>query len=218
MADHKPSQYYDGARCDYIQILSDVRPSRVLELGCGTGGTGAQALEQGLCTEYVGIEVCKPAAEKARSVLTRVHVGDVDELTLPYEPNAFDALIASEVLEHLRAPEQTLQRLLPLVKPGGVILASSPNIAWYGNLLNLVRGKFDYTESGMMDSTHLRWFTPESFASMFHRVGVEVDSLGPNGELRGVKRWIDIATRRRLQHLLWYQVNMRGHKRHKLQA
>jgi 2-polyprenyl-3-methyl-5-hydroxy-6-metoxy-1,4-benzoquinol methylase len=166
----KPAHgYYDNVRWEYVEIVSEVRPHRVLELGCGTGATGARALQQGYCAEYVGIEASEPAAAEACRVLTQVAIGDVEAISLPYGPNTFDMLIASEVLEHLRAPEHTLQRLIPLLKPGAVVLASSPNIAWYGNVLNLLRGKFDYTESGMMDTTHLRWFTPASFASMFQR-------------------------------------------------
>jgi len=117
------------------------------------------------------------------------------------------------VLEHLRAPERTLQRLLSLLKPGALVLASSPNIAWYRNVLNLLRGRFEYTESGMMDRTHLRWFTPNSFSSMFQDLGVEIDKLGPIGTLPRAARWIDVATFSRIQHLLWYQINLKGHKR-----
>jgi SAM-dependent methyltransferase len=210
--DHKPAQYYANPRWDYIRALSEIRPTRVLELGCGNGATGARALEQGLCCEYVGIEICSAVAQEARKVLTAVHIGDVDELTLPYEVHTFDAFIASEVLEHLRAPERTLQRILSLVRPGGVILASSPNIAWYRNVLNLLRGRFEYTESGMMDRTHLRWFTPNSFASMFQQLGVEIDNIGPINPATGVTRFLDLATLNRFPHLFWYQINIRGHK------
>jgi 2-polyprenyl-3-methyl-5-hydroxy-6-metoxy-1,4-benzoquinol methylase len=141
-----------------------------------------------------------------------VHVGNVDEIDLPYPPSQFDALIMSEVVEHLVDPEATLRRLVALVRPGGRIMASSPNVAHWRIVKALVAGRFDYVDAGPMDRTHLRWFTPQSYADMFERAGVVVDTVGPLGPLAGRQRLIGALLGARLRHLLYYQISLIGHR------
>jgi SAM-dependent methyltransferase len=148
-------------------------------------------------------------ADLARRVLTDVHVGDVESLVLPYTEGTFDALVCSEVLEHLADPESTLRKLLALVKPGGRIYASVPNLAHWRIVLGLLRGRFDYQDRGPMDRTHLRWFTPRSFRALFERCGVEVDHLAPIGSRSRLR---PLVSRLPLEHLLWYQIDLRGRR------
>ncbi len=206
----KDASYFGGARADYVSRLPSDSKARILELGCGDGATVALALQQEKCCEYVGIEMFRPMAEIAADRISKVHVGNVDEVDLPYDANYFDALIMSEVLEHLIDPETTLKRLVRLVRPGGMIFASSPNIAHWRIIRSLIDGKFEYTESGAMDRTHLKWFTPSSYARMFRNSGVAVEYVGPISPLKGRQRIFAKFLTSKFEHMIYYQINLIG--------
>ena len=205
----KAADYFAGVRRDYLAEMPDNPAAAILELGCGAGGTGALALRLGKAATYVGIELFEPMAREARRVLTTVHTGNVESMTLPYAPGTFDALVCSEVLEHLTNPEATLGRLIPLLKPGGRVYASVPNLAHWKIVLGLLRGRFDYQEQGAMDRTHLRWFTPRSFRALFEGCGVEVDHLAPIGSRSPLRPLLSSLP---LEHLLWFQIDLRGRR------
>lgn len=208
----KPQAYYTNPRTDYVDLLPESASASILELGCGDGATGALALKNGKCGSYVGIEMFVPMAERAREVLTTVHVGNVETMTLPYAPASFDALILSEVLEHLVDPQAVVNRLTPLLRPGALVFASSPNIAHWRNILGLCQGQFEYTEAGMMDRTHLRWFTPASFAAMFETAGVRVDRVAPFNHVTRPQKFIRRLLGKRFEALWFYQINLHGHR------
>ena len=169
----KTDEYFTSAQRDYVARLPIDDSARVLEIGCGNGATGALALASGKCGTYVGVEMFEPMAQIAAKTITRVHIGNVENMVLDYPVAHFDALICSEVLEHLVDPYSTLVRLVKLIRPGGLVLASSPNISHYLIIANLLRGKFEYSEAGAMDRTHLRWFTPPGYRQMFENANVE---------------------------------------------
>ncbi|MDE2403593.1 MAG: class I SAM-dependent methyltransferase [Sphingomonadales bacterium] len=207
--DEKQGTYFDNPRRDYVDRLARNGDAAILELGCGTGATGGLALAKGKAGRYVGIELFAPAAAAAERVLTTVHCGDIETMTLPYGPDTFDALILSEVLEHLVDPEAVLRRLVATLKHGARVFASSPNVCHWRNVVNLARGRFRYAEAGMMDRTHLRWFTPESFRQLFEDVGVVVDRLAPLNRLRRIERLIG-ALVPPLAPLLYFQIDLHG--------
>ena len=125
----KDASYFDRARADLVARLPRDPSAAILEIGCGTGATGALALATGRCGHYSGVELFETAAAEARGVLSEVLTGDVERLDPPWQPAVFDALILSDVLEHLIEPGRLLHRLVPFIRPGGIVLASSPNIA-----------------------------------------------------------------------------------------
>jgi SAM-dependent methyltransferase len=104
----KPASYFSNARSDFVDRLPRDSSAQILEIGCGTGATGALALSEGCCGRYVGVELFENAAEEARDVLSDVIVGNVETLEFDWQPATFDALILSEVLEHLVAPGEVL--------------------------------------------------------------------------------------------------------------
>lgn len=208
----KDKTYYGGGRADYVAALPDDPSAAILEIGAGDGATGALALRAGKACRYVGVEMFEPIAVKARGVLSEVLVGNVETMELPFKSATFDALILSEVLEHLVDPEALLVRLLPLLKPGGRLFASSPNIAHFKVIYELVMGRFRYEGKGTMDHTHLRWFTPATYREMFERVGFVVDQTSPLVRLRGSKGRILSLFGHRFDHLGWGQINLHGHR------
>lgn len=209
----KQASYFAGARRDFIARLPADCPLGILEIGCGDGSTGALAMEAGICQRYVGVELFPEAAAKARGRISEVHVGDVQTMELPFAPQSFDAVILSEVLEHLVAPWQVLARIAPMIRPGGMVLASSPNVAHWRVLRELLAGRFELADSGVFDRTHMRWFTPQSFARMFDEAGFEVASVGPVTPFSARTRLISRLTGGRLDHLFMTQIALEGRRR-----
>lgn len=210
--DRKSDAYFAGVRADFVAELPDDPAAAILEIGCAEGGTGALALLRGKCARYVGVELHPTTAEVARTRLTEVIVGNVEDphLILPQGP--FDALVMSEVLEHLADPWAAINRLSALLKPGAMVLASSPNISHHRVIRQLLRGHWTLAEQGVMDRTHLRWFTPAAYARMFTDCGLVVEKVGPVRPLGYKARALDAITGRALTHLFMTQISLRARK------
>ena len=209
----KPSSYFANARHDIVALSPTNNQSWVLELGCGAGGTGRAMMAAQKAGRYVGIELSEAAGAKAAEHLSEVIVGDVEALDLGPLAGQFDALVISEVLEHLRDPWTTLARLVRCLKPGGLVFASSPNISHWMVIRDLLAGRFGYADSGLMDRTHLRWFTPDSYRQLFEEAGVAVDTIGPLVAPRWKARFLNGLSGGRLDHLFTAQIMIAGHRR-----
>ena len=170
-----PTGYYDSLNPHLLQILSLIVPGqRVLELGCAGGRLGAVLKERG-AAHYTGVECVAKAAEEARGRLDEVIVGNIEELDLPIEPGSVDCLVCGDVLEHLLDPWATLKKCVGYVKPGGHVVASIPNVNHVSIFTSMLNGRWDYTDSGILDRSHLRFFTIELMGDLFKRAGISVD-------------------------------------------
>jgi len=208
----KPASYFANARRDFAALLDTGPESAVLELGCGAGGTGRAVLAAGKAGRYVGIELNPAAASAAAAIVDEVIVGNVEELDLEPLEGSFDALIVSEVLEHLTDPWTTVTRLAACLKPGALVLASSPNVAHWRVILELLRGRFAYRETGSMDRTHLRWFTPESYRAMFEQAGIGIVSVDAVRRPGWRPALVNALTGGRSRHLFMTQIAIVGRK------
>lgn len=175
----KDDRYFEGARDDFVNELPVNLDAKILEIGCSNGNTGALALSKNKCGSYTGVELHEAAALNAKEKITQVIVGDIEKIELPFEDNEFDVLVLSEVLEHLVDPWMVLHKLNRYMKPGSIVLASSPNVSHYRIILMLLRGEWNLKDDGIMDRTHLRWFTPETFEKMFDDAGYKVLRVEP---------------------------------------
>jgi 2-polyprenyl-3-methyl-5-hydroxy-6-metoxy-1,4-benzoquinol methylase len=156
----------------------DARPGQwVLDVGCGEGGLGRSLTNQGC--RVVGVEVVAAAAAEAEKHYDRVYVADMDRFEPPFGGDAFDHIVCADVLEHLKHPWGVLARLRPLLKPEGRLVASVPNIRNTETVSALLRGQFDYVDWGIMDETHLRFFTRRSIATMFADAGFDIVEIQP---------------------------------------
>ena len=168
--------YYAAVRDDLVGALP--RPlGRVLDVGCGEGGTGAVLRAAG-ATWLAGVEIHPPAAERAAVHYDDVAVGAVedvlDELEAP-----FDTICCYDVLEHLARPEEVLSRLCDAAAPGAHLHVSLPNARHFSLLRDLaVHGTFGSTPSGHRDVTHLRWFTRRDIVAAIQGAGWSVRSAG----------------------------------------
>jgi 2-polyprenyl-3-methyl-5-hydroxy-6-metoxy-1,4-benzoquinol methylase len=145
---------------------------RVLDVGCATGYLAEALVERG-CT-VSGVESDEEAAEEARPHLERLVIGDVETMDLAetFGDDRFDVIVFGDVLEHLRDPLPVLRRAKALLADGGSVVASIPNIAHGSVRLALLAGRFDYQDLGLLDSTHVRFFTRSSVENLFRDAGM----------------------------------------------
>ena len=174
----KETKYFGFARAEILPLLPE-RAARVLEVGCGAGATLAWIKSVRPISFAAGVELMAEPAEQARAVCDDVLVGDVEKLTLPYKPGSFDLILALDVLEHLVDPWSVVQRLHPMLKPGGHMIISIPNVAHYSVSLPLLRGRWDYVRSGILDATHLRFFVQGSVERLLTCSGMVIDRTDP---------------------------------------
>ena len=181
-----PTGYHDGTRLDAIALLPN-HLDRVMEIGCGTGATLAELKRQGRCNWAGGVELASEPAQIASGRLDQFWQGNIETLALDIDAASLDAILCLDVLEHLTDPWSTLGRLTKLLRPGGLAVISVPNIRNYRVLESLtLHGRWDYQPSGIMDRTHLRFFTLRTAVELARGAGLMVDRTVP---LIHLKRW-----------------------------
>lgn len=170
--------YYTYSRKELIAMISEPKESRirVLEVGCGCGATLAHIAYEWPDAKVSGIEIQDDIAKIGANYLD-IRQGNIETMQIPYEKDTFDYIILADVLEHLHDPERILQKLLPYLKEDGSILCSVPNILNRHVISGLLRGKLEYQDAGILDRTHLRFFTMDSIVRVFERCGMEVAQM-----------------------------------------
>ncbi len=149
--------------------------ARVLDVGCGTGSM-LKLMREVRNVESLGLE-----PDPERAALARSGGFDVLETTLadasPAELGVFDVVLFADVLEHLDNPVADLEVAQRFLRAGGCIVASIPNVAHWSVRTALLAGRFDYQPYGIMDATHLRWFTEETVRKVFRHAGLAVERV-----------------------------------------
>jgi len=168
--------YFNNARSDMV-VFIPTNVGTVLEIGCGTGEFSRKIQEE-FGAEVWGVEPNLAASSQAQKSLHRVLPGSI-ETHLDDLPNQyFDCICMNDVIEHLLDPWDVLARLRAKLSTDGVLVASIPNVRHYKNLKSLVfDGEWTYTDSGTLDRTHLRFFTPNSMRQLFADSGYQVVQL-----------------------------------------
>jgi SAM-dependent methyltransferase len=166
----KPADYFAGCN-ERLARLVPADAVRLLDVGCGEGRLGARlkALLPG-CKVF-GVERESAAAAIAAGNIDRVFVVDIEHEDPPLEAGSLDVLLYGDVLEHLIDPLAVLRRHRQLLRPGGVVLASVPNLQHHSALAALLCGDFQYEPSGLLDATHLRFFTWSTIFKLFLDAG-----------------------------------------------
>jgi len=152
----------------------------VLDVGCATGATGKRLLETGKAKWVTGIEFMPEYGEVARSVLNEIYIGNIEEMTFDWQPKQFDCMLFGDVLEHIGDPWSLLKRLRPFLADDGIVVASIPNVKHWPVIANLIfHDDWRYSESGILDITHLRFFTRRSAIRLFSETGYTVQRIQP---------------------------------------
>ncbi|MBI5849282.1 MAG: glycosyltransferase [Nitrospirae bacterium] len=179
----KKSSYFGFARNEVVEALvkNRIPAGKVLEIGCAGGATGKSLKEKMAIDSYVGIELSEEAAGIARQHLDKVIVADIERTDLQKDHGLkhsdFDLLVVLDVLEHLYDPWDVLKELTDFIKPGGHIVVSLPNVQNITVVQDLIRGKWQYEDAGILDATHLRFFTLEESMKLITGAGLTIRSI-----------------------------------------
>jgi 2-polyprenyl-3-methyl-5-hydroxy-6-metoxy-1,4-benzoquinol methylase len=207
----KTSTYFDRVRTEILPLFPASGVERVLEVGCGAGDTLAYLQSSGRCNWTCGVELFPDAAATARDRLDEVFEGNIEHIDLPIEPASLDVVLCLDVLEHLIDPWTTASRLAKLLKPGGVLIASIPNVRNLRVVMPLLlRGRWEYAPFGLMDRTHLRFFTEHSATQLLRHAGLRVDAVRKSGLDSVSKRAAIVLSAGLLEPLLVFQYLIRG--------
>ncbi|MGH1427285.1 MAG: class I SAM-dependent methyltransferase [Arenicella sp.] len=152
---------------------------RVLEFGCSGGMLGHRYKQENTKTVWHGVDVFEPALAHAKTMLDQAWKMNANQLrpnqTMKQAP--YDALIYGDVIEHLTQPEESLPTHLALLKKGGYIIACIPNVQHWSIMQQVLGGEWEYKDEGIMDKTHLRFFTRKSFITLLEGLDLEVSGM-----------------------------------------
>ncbi len=184
-------------REDMVRFIDKAEEDRfeVLELGCAMGNTMNMIQRVFPYAGVHGIEYDENVV-KIAGRLADIIQGDVETMIIPYEKESFDYILCGDVLEHLRNPSKVIKRFLPYLKSGGCFIASIPNVRHHKVIKQLlVDGRFDYKDAGVLDRTHLKFFTRDTGMDLFKRCGLEVIRVERNiGETEGAQEFIKMVS------------------------
>lgn len=167
------ASYYYGSRLDVMEIVPECA-KRILEIGCGAGRFRANFSER---VEYWGVEPVEIAAAEAKG-LTRVLVGTLDEVAAQIPDGYFDLVVCNDVLEHIFDTQAALSVIKRKMTKDGKLVGSLPNVRSVWVLLELLFLKdWRYRDMGVLDDTHVRFFTFKSARRMFVKNGFSVEVL-----------------------------------------
>lgn len=159
-------------------IISQVLQGEVLEIGSSSGYMTKEFKKRGSIIDVV--EVDNKDIMEAKKFARNVFLGSIEDNKLRQKiKGKYDFIICADVLEHLFDPEAALLFLKSKIKKEGVILISIPNIAYWAMRIQLLKGRFDYTESGLLDKTHLRFYTYNSFLELLKKLEFKIEKIYP---------------------------------------
>ncbi|HQE11641.1 MAG TPA: class I SAM-dependent methyltransferase [Flavipsychrobacter sp.] len=176
--DSKTSTYYYNPRLEMLSFIpKDAK--RLLDIGCSTGGFGANLKKVTSTIEIWGIEPYSSAASEASKQLDKVINGIFEKDMPELEGQKFDVIVFNDVLEHLVNPEKVLKDCHQYLNEGGVVVASIPNIMYFPLFVKqlLLKEDWEYMKEGVFDNTHLRFFTKKSMLRLFKDSGYTVQHI-----------------------------------------
>jgi len=149
-----------------LELISKNDPLRILDIGCATGYLGETLRQYG--HYVVGFDISEKAIQKAKHVLDKAYVVDIENQQFPKLPK-FDLIVLSEVIEHLFQPDIALHKIISHLKPKGHLLVSTPNFLYWGHRLQFLFGNFQYSKQGTFDESHVRFFSYSLLKQMLQK-------------------------------------------------
>ena len=172
---------YTGPRPDLLALVP-TEARNILDIGCGTGAL-SKTIKNRQGAHVIGMELMPDMAAKAKERLDDVIVGNLDEIDVDVAlaGRSFDCIICGDVLEHLKDPWGTLDRLVEHLSPNGVVVCSLPNIRHVSTLMDLILfGYWPYRDRGIHDRTHLRFFTWRNIKELFSGAALQIETVKRN--------------------------------------
>jgi len=163
---------YDNVNPEIVELYAG--EEMVLDIGCGSGALGAKLKTINQRAIVYGIDVSQGAARRASKALDRFDLVDLDNQELPDYGVRFDIIILGDILEHLKRPDLLMLQLHRHLANNGSILVSIPNVSHYNVREMLFNGKFEYSDIGILDRTHLRFFTHKIFLELVEKCGFNI--------------------------------------------
>jgi 2-polyprenyl-3-methyl-5-hydroxy-6-metoxy-1,4-benzoquinol methylase len=171
--------YPDYANPDVLDKIP-LSARTILDVGCAQGAMGAAYLRRNPNARYLGIDIDPVAIAQAKGRMAETVCGDVEHNPVPFEvPEGIDCLVYGDVLEHLRDPWALLKEHARFLNEGGTVLVCMPNIEHWSFAMRLLNGSFDYEDEGVLDRTHLRWFTPRTMGAALANAGLILSDVAP---------------------------------------
>jgi len=168
--------YYDNLNTDLLEAIP-ANCQLVLEVGCGAGRLGLEYKKKTPGCAYYGVEIDSPSAAIAGTRLDMALCGSIEQIDLSFLNGKADCIVYGDVLEHLIDPWAVLRAHRRLLKPGGKMVACIPNSQHWSMLMSLLGGNWTYQENGLLDRTHLRFFTLRTISDLFAQAGMSLDSV-----------------------------------------
>jgi 2-polyprenyl-3-methyl-5-hydroxy-6-metoxy-1,4-benzoquinol methylase len=184
---NKPKTYFTHNRDKMLGYIPK-NAKCVLDVGCGSGSFG-ELMKSLSKVEIWGIEIAEDVAKEAMAKIDRVIIADVEKDNLNLLKDYFDCIVFNDVLEHLCNPWNVLVRCKAFLKKAGYIVASVPNIRYYPHIRSLlVEKNWEYEDEGILDKTHLRFFTERSIKDMFLKCGYSIIKIEGINEMKFSKK------------------------------
>lgn len=178
--------YYNQNRLDVANLINQ-KIHRILDIGCGEGYF-LKHIKTTFKSETWGIEIDKEIGEKAEKNVDHLLIGSVESKLVEIPDAYFDCISFNDILEHLYDPEAILSIIAPKLTEDGFIIASIPNVRYVQTLKELLLKKdWEYKDSGILDSTHIRFFTEKSIIRMFEKTGYRIERIIGINELKSWK-------------------------------
>lgn len=193
MYEKKENKYFDNVRKDLLETIpKNSRGGIILEIGAGSGETLLYAKKNNYASKVYGIELVKLVNTKQDSPeIEKFCIGNIETMLFPFEDIKFDIIIMGDVLEHLINPYLMLKKLANYLTKDGMVIASIPNIREWDTMKTIfLKGDFKYVDSGILDKTHLRFFTKKNMIQLFENNGFRVLEIKSKNNTTPLKYFI----------------------------
>lgn len=181
------TEYYSLPRKEVFELIAG-KPSNILECGCGFGELG-KLIKRNWSCNLIGLELNPEAEGYLKTIYDRFYITDLESFDISQLNATFDCIIYADILEHLRSPEKILKEHLRYLRSGGQVIISIPNIRNLKVIADLlIRGEWNYGDSGILDRTHYKFFTIKTLKQLLTNCDLRVDVMKSNkDQFKGLK-------------------------------
>lgn len=183
MYDNKQENYFVNVRKDLLDLIPDENKNgTMLEIGAGEGNTLLYAKENNYANKIYGVELFEiENSNQSNDKFEEFLIANIETTKLHFDELMFDVILLGDVLEHLVDPYTVLDNLKKFLKPNGIIIASIPNIREWNTMKTIFfKGDFRYDDAGILDRTHLRFFTKKNIIELFENNNYKIKKIVSN--------------------------------------